>query len=206
MNLALFEQENNTAINEHNGLFEQTNESCMNINKRKLKSETSVDDKTGNTHDYFSVVGENCSSDSQGLFKNTNSATFIQGSFHQAHPMFGDNAGTQCVTNCLAGLAFAQVKESYRWSTEDMNNILYTGDELYTFLQRSSSMHSRYLLVDELPQYFDCFRRSFEFTIQVTLASSICMANEEPCYADFDAYPLYEALQMALLESDGCFV
>lgn len=81
-----------------------------------------------------------------------------------------------------------------------------TGNELYTFLQRSSLIQSRYLLVDELPRYFECFERSFEFTTNSTLASMICFSNEEPCYADFDAYPLYEALQMALTETEGCFV
>lgn len=87
-----------------------------------------------------------------------------------------------------------------------MNTILATGDELYSFLQRSSSIQSRCLLVEELPQYFECFERSFEFTANSTLASLICLSNMEPCYADFDAYPLYEALQMALTETEGCFV
>lgn len=87
-----------------------------------------------------------------------------------------------------------------------MNKILATGDEMYSFLQRSSSIQSRYLLVDELPQYFECFGRSFEFRTNSTLASIICLSNEEPCYADFNAYPLYEALQMALTETEGCFV
>ncbi|XP_052695810.1 uncharacterized protein LOC128174255 [Crassostrea angulata] len=136
----------------------------------------------------------------------TNFQTSVQGSFHQAHPMFGDNAGTQCVANSLAGLAFEQFKSSKLWTTQDMNKILATGDELYTFLQRSSSMHSRYLLVDELPQYFECFNRAFEFTTNSTLASIINLSGHEPCYADFNAYHLYEALQIALLESNGCFV
>lgn len=43
------------------------------------------------------------------IVKKTHVLKSIQGSFHQAHPMFGDNAGTQCVANCLAGLAFEQV-------------------------------------------------------------------------------------------------
>lgn len=99
--------------------------------------------------------------------------------------MFGDNAGTQCVANCLAGLAFNQNKSSTVWTTQDINNILATGDELYTFLQRSSSMHNRYLLVEELPQYFECFSRSFEFTTNSTLATTVCLSDDQPSYADF---------------------
>lgn len=100
--------------------------------------------------------------------------------------MFGDNAGTQCVANCLAGRAFEQFKSSKLWITQDVNKILATGDELYTFLQRSSSMHSRYLLVDELPQFFECFNRAFEFTTNSTLASIINLSGHEPCYAEFN--------------------
>ncbi|XP_062571568.1 uncharacterized protein LOC134233602 [Saccostrea cucullata] len=35
----------------------------------------------------------------------------VQGSFHQGDPIFGDNAGTQCVANCLAGLSYHKVKD-----------------------------------------------------------------------------------------------
>lgn len=92
------------------------------------------------------------------------------------------------------------------WTTQDVNNILATDDELYTILQRSSSMHNRYLLVEELPQYFECFSRSFEFTTNSTLATIVCLSDDQPSYADFNALPLYEALQISLVDTDGCFV
>lgn len=117
--------------------------------------------------------------------------------------MFGNNSGTQCVANCLDGLAFEQFKCSTLWTTQDMNRILTTGDELYTYLQRSSSMHHRYLLVEELPQYLECYNKSFEFATDSTLATIICLSNEEPCYADFNAYPLFEALQLGFLKRMG---
>lgn len=60
--------------------------------------------------------------------------------------------------------------------------------------------------MEEIPQFFECFNRSFEFATKSTIASIICLSAEEPCYADFNAYPLYEALQIALMETDGCFV
>lgn len=67
-------------------------------------------------------------------------------------------------------------------------------------------MHNRYLLVEELPQYFECFNRSFEFTTNSTLTTIVCLSDEQPCYADFNVFPLYEALQISLVETDGCFV
>ncbi|XP_062606132.1 uncharacterized protein LOC134267940 [Saccostrea cucullata] len=130
----------------------------------------------------------------------------VQGSFHQADPMFGDTAGTQCVANCLSGLAYHLLKSAQIWQTADVNKVLVNGDELYTYLQNCSSITSRYLLVDELPQYFECFSNTFDFTVKVSVPSFISLSEEEPCYEDFNAYPLFEALQMALTETNGCFV
>ncbi|XP_062580569.1 uncharacterized protein LOC134242498 [Saccostrea cucullata] len=130
----------------------------------------------------------------------------VQGSFHQADPMFGDNAGTQCVANCLSAIAYHVLKSAKIWQTADVNKVLVNGDELYTYLQNSSSVTSRYLLVEELPQYFECFSKTFEFTVKVSVPSLISLSEEEPCYEDFNAYPLFEALQMALHETVGCFV
>ena len=56
----------------------------------------------------------------------------VQGTFHQADILFEDNAGTQCVANCLAALAYHKLKSAKYWSSNDMNRILMTGDELYT--------------------------------------------------------------------------
>ncbi|XP_062612107.1 uncharacterized protein LOC134273904 [Saccostrea cucullata] len=130
----------------------------------------------------------------------------VQGSFHQADPMFGDNAGTQCVANCLSAIAYHVLKSAEIWQTADVNKVLVNGDELYTYLQNSSSVTSRYLLVEELPQYFECFSKTFEFTVKVSVPSLISLSEEEPCYEDFNACPLFEALQMTLHETVGCFV
>ncbi|XP_022312092.2 uncharacterized protein LOC111117320 [Crassostrea virginica] len=130
----------------------------------------------------------------------------VQGSFHQADAIFGETAGTQCVANSLTALAYQKVKMSEEWETRDMNKILTTGDEMYTFIQRSSSMANRYLLITELPQFFECYERMFEFKANESLPSLINLENIELNYADFNAYELFEALQIALDGTDGCFV
>ncbi|XP_062609537.1 uncharacterized protein LOC134271330 [Saccostrea cucullata] len=129
----------------------------------------------------------------------------VQGSFHQAHPMFEDNAGTQCVANCLAGLAYHKLKNAKNWTSMDMDRILMTGDELYTYLQRSSSISDRYLLVEELPQFFECFNRSYQFQAKEAF-TSVILADNGFNYSEFNALPLDEALQIALANNDGCFV
>lgn len=185
----------------------QKKDTLMNT-KEEESHKHSVENEIDSIQENFDITAEDCKHDTEPTYieRNTYFSRSVQGSFHQAHPIFGDNAGTQCVANCLAGLAYEQFKKSTHWTSQDMNNILATGDELYTFLQRSSSMHNRYLLVEELPQYFECFNRSFEFSTNSTLATIISLSNEEPCYADFNAFPLFEALQMGLLDTDGCFV
>ena len=73
-----------------------------------------------------------------------------------------------------------------------------TGDELYTFLQRSSSVTNRYLLVEELPENFECFNQFYKFKSNDSLASVI-MADTCLDYTGFNALPLHEALQIALI-------
>lgn len=87
-----------------------------------------------------------------------------------------------------------------------MDKILETGNELYMFLQRSSTISNRFLLVDELPQYFECFNETFEFCRREPISSIIYLSGDEPNYIDFGACPLLEALTMALNDTDGCFI
>ena len=87
----------------------------------------------------------------------------VQGSFHQGNMMFGENAGTQCVANCLGAVAYHTLKNAQCWDMSDMNIVLTTGNELYKYLQRSSTINSRYLLVSALPQFVECFDKMFEF-------------------------------------------
>lgn len=87
-----------------------------------------------------------------------------------------------------------------------MDKILETGNELYMFLQRSSTISNRFLLVDELPQYFECFNETFEFCRREPISSIIYLSGDEPNYNDFGACPLLEALTMALNDTDGCFI
>ena len=129
----------------------------------------------------------------------------VQGSFHQADILFEENAGTQCVANCLAALSYHRLRNAKYWTSTDMNRILMTGDELYTFLQRSSLIRDRYLLVEELPELFECFNRSYEFHANDEF-TSVILPNDRLNYAEFNALPLDEALQVALADTDGCFV
>ncbi len=80
-----------------------------------------------------------------------------QGSFHQGDRRFGDNSGKQCVANCLASIMYSKKKDVRNWKCSDMDSILITGNELYGFLQDSSTINNNYLLINELPTELDVF-------------------------------------------------
>ena len=42
--------------------------------------------------------------------------------------MFGENAGTQCVANCLGAVAYHKLKNAECWDMSDMNIVLTTGN------------------------------------------------------------------------------
>lgn len=164
--------------------------------------------KTAVTSDNFSVQRRFAVNDCQICLRQEECICpiSVQGTYHQGDHRFGETAGSQCVANCLSSLAYHKIKSSKCWKKIDMDKILETGNELYMFLQRSSTISNRFLLVDELPQYFECFNETFEFCRREPISSIIYLSGDEPNYIDFGACPLLEALTMALNDTDGCFI
>lgn len=86
-----------------------------------------------------------------------------------------------------------------------MDRVLITGNELFTYLQRSSTITDRYLLVEELPPLFECFNHSYSFHANESIASLV-LAKDGLNYAEFNALALDEAIQIALTDTDGVLV
>ena len=131
---------------------------------------------------------------------------FLQGNFHQGDDIFGDNAGRQCVPNCLAAAAFNSTKTVNEWVASDMDTILIAGNELYGYLQASSTMQHTYMLINELPRNLEIFNNEFSFYFQESIATIVGHESENTNWHDFNSSPLYETLQIALIENDACFV
>lgn len=127
----------------------------------------------------------------------------LQGSCHQGHPKFGASAGKQCVLNSLASLMYCKVRHTKDWNVNDMNIVLDTGNELYQFLTGSSTMHN--VLVTEIPRQIECFNKKYKFEFADSWYGLINPGN---CVHDsgFQSYTVHEALDIALVESDGAFV
>ena len=130
----------------------------------------------------------------------------VQGSFHQAIPEFGSNAGRQCVPNCLAAASFHHLKTVNDWESSDMDHILKTGNELYSYLQASTTINQPYILINELPTELEIFQQLLTFSYRESLATVVGNEHEIEHLQEFNASPLYETLQMALTDCNVCFV
>ena len=128
----------------------------------------------------------------------------IRSNFDQANSIFEENAGKQCVANCLSALAYSSIKELCNWRTQDIDDILFAGNELYTFLQRSSTMHNDFLLISELPDKIEIRNRLFHFKYQNPIVSLLNSTEEQ--MSAFNACTLEDAVQLSFTQSDYSFV
>ena len=131
---------------------------------------------------------------------------FLQGNFHQGDTKFEGNRGQQCVPNCLVAAALNCKKTVNRWVRSDMDSILFTGNELYSHMKASSTVEHNYMLINELPRELDMFDSTFTFNFEESIATMIGGQCENVSWKEFNALPLFEALQMCLLQCHACFL
>ena len=55
----------------------------------------------------------------------------IQGTFHQAHPKFGETSGIQCACNSLFAICWSSIKRVSIWKPWDLDYVLEHGDALF---------------------------------------------------------------------------
>ncbi|XP_069122503.1 uncharacterized protein [Argopecten irradians] len=130
----------------------------------------------------------------------------VQGNFHQGHPRFLDNAGKQCVMNSLAALVYSKEKPISTWMSPDLDLILFQGDEVYGFLQESSTMHHEYVSINEIPRELECYGKNYQFEFQEPLEGTLGHTGQDLDVLLF--VTLNEALHAALNqpESHGAFI
>ncbi|KAK3105150.1 hypothetical protein FSP39_018213 [Pinctada imbricata] len=131
----------------------------------------------------------------------------IQGNFHQGNCMFGENAGNQCVPNCLIAGIFGTLKSVHVWTSDDMDTILVTGNELYSFLRASSFINHNHLLVHELPRHIEVFHTLYNVHIDESKLSVISPEeNVKQDLTEFNALPLDEAIKLSIEKYPTAFV
>ncbi|XP_061173536.1 uncharacterized protein LOC133182702 [Saccostrea echinata] len=131
----------------------------------------------------------------------------VQGHFHQGcSDLFGFSSGKQCVANALSSIIFSKVKIQNVWSSSDIDRILTTGNELYGYLQASSTVQNEYLLINELPSEIEVYDKCF--SMQIFESHVGLIGNDKQSEIDGETYgiSILEALQKSFEVAECSFV
>ncbi|XP_070411903.1 uncharacterized protein [Nothobranchius furzeri] len=133
--------------------------------------------------------------------------SIVKGSFHQGHKRFGCNRFKQCAPNSITAIMTNTVKMASTWSRKDINNILISGDSLYTYMKEqdmiSDAEGSGYVFVQELPTEHTFHHHKFSLEYMQTFTGHLHQQIYHEDVSDF-AMPLDVALQRAIFDNDGC--
>ena len=72
---------------------------------------------------------------------------YVEGSFNQGYPKYGETAGRQCVCNFIISVLWSKIRHVSLWRTSDLDYVLNNGDTLCKSLGID-----RYLDIDDIPQ------------------------------------------------------
>ena len=76
----------------------------------------------------------------------------LYGLFDLVYDPKGPRSLEVAVTYFMTAAAYNSKKRVNDWDTTDMDNILISGNELYSYLQASSTMQQTFILINELPR------------------------------------------------------
>ena len=112
---------------------------------------------------------------------------YVQATTHQGDiRLFSTTSvGWQCVTNSMQSMLFSHVKPPLRWSTCDLNDILYCGD----LLHRNIHSNNHYLLATDLPKCIYTYETDFYIDIQ------------EEIYGTFESNPQFGTSLLCALQN-----
>ena len=127
----------------------------------------------------------------------------VQGTFHQGHHKFGNNSGKQCVANSLCAVLYSHMKMMNEWCPLDMDLVLNTGNQLYSYLSNSSTVMHEYLLINELPDEVDVFSQHFNMKYDESVCGTF---GEELNLSEFNMVSLRDALEQTLQKYSACFI
>jgi hypothetical protein len=99
----------------------------------------------------------------------TISADFSQGDTRK----FRQNAGKQCLAMSLTAIIHSHIVDVNIWDTSLLNNILYAGNNLYTFI--SNSVNKSYLLLTDVPEMVSNFNKIYQLQYSDSLAGNLFM-------------------------------
>ena len=87
----------------------------------------------------------------------------VKGSFHQGDTsVFGQNSvGRQCVANCVIAGLYNSIVLVSKWTTHNLDNILWSGDKLYKSISKTNPL----LQVHDIGPQITAFENTYDFHI-----------------------------------------
>ena len=88
----------------------------------------------------------------------------VRGSFHQGDTSwFSENSvGHQCVPNCVIAALYASIYHVSKWTTDNLDRILYCGDKLYNAIPKTND----FLQVQSIGTQITEFGNTYNFQIE----------------------------------------
>lgn len=105
----------------------------------------------------------------------------------------------------LSAIMRSRTKCMKYWQMDEMDNVLNTGNELYGFLQRSSTMsNDEYLLVSELPTELNVYENNFSMNYGEPVTGTL---NEnDPSLGEYGMISLRNAVEQTIQIYQACFI
>lgn len=103
----------------------------------------------------------------------------VPASTSQNDVKFGWSEGKQCMPTALSALLYSSVKNIDRWSSQDLDFILDTGNNMYQSIRNSSPNTQDYLLATDLSNECEAFGQTYSVTISHTFTGLINIDTPE---------------------------
>ncbi len=107
----------------------------------------------------------------------------ICANFNQGDTKFRGNAGKQCVAMSLTAIIYSHNINVNAWGSSLLNDILCTGNSLYSFI--SNSVNKSYLLLTDVPEMVSIFDRTFYLQYGDPLSGDLFMETTTVPYYSF---------------------
>ncbi|XP_022782755.1 uncharacterized protein LOC111323626 [Stylophora pistillata] len=88
----------------------------------------------------------------------------------------GENAGKQCVAMSLTAIIYHHIEDITLWSSSTLNDILVTGNNLYSTI-RSMVQTNDYLLLTDVPAFVSIFDKVYTLQYSESLTGSLFLTS-----------------------------
>ena len=111
------------------------------------------------------------------IFEVVDSTATVCADYNQGNEvLFGENAGKQCVAMSLTAIIYHHIEDINLWSSSTLNNILVTGNNLYSTI-RSIVRTNDYLRLTDVPAFVSIFDNVYTLQYSESLTGSLFLTS-----------------------------